>query len=360
MLTANSEKLEGLKTTLVEKSRRPEVDFNNLPFGRVFSDHMFMAEFRDGRWGDFSISPYRALEFSPALLALHYGQTIFEGLKAYRNELGEVLMFRPKDNFARLVRSANRMCLAEMPVDIAFEALRKLLLVDSQWVPNTPDASLYIRPFMFASEQFIGVKPSEVTQFIIFTCPVGPYYSTPLKVKIETHYSRAVSGGTGSVKSGGNYGGALYPAKLAQDEGYHQLLWTDAATHSFVEESGTMNVMFVINGTLITPMLNDTILAGITRDSVLTLARDLGYKVEERKVSVDEIVTALKNGKLEDAFGVGTAATIAPIAVIGHQGTAYELPSLESRNVSIHIRTELDHIRYGRKPDPYGWVVKVI
>lgn len=352
--------MEGLKTTLVDKSRRTEVDFNNLPFGRIFSDHMFIAEFRNGEWGSFEISPYRNLEYSPALLALHYGQTIFEGLKAYRNELGEVLMFRPKDNFARLARSANRMCLAEMPVDLAFEALRQLLLVDANWVPNTPDASLYIRPFMFASEQFIGVKPSEVTQFVIFTCPVGPYYSTPLKVKIETNYSRAVSGGTGNVKSGGNYGGALYPAKLAQDEGYHQLLWTDAATHEFIEESGTMNVMFVINNTLITPMLTDTILAGITRDSVLTLARDLGYKVEERKVSVDEIVAALKNNTLTDAFGVGTAATIAPIAVIGHDGTAYELPPLEGRSISKHIRTELDHIRYGRKPDPYGWVVKVI
>ena len=343
----------------VRTSRISEVDFSDIPFGRVFSDHMFSAEYRNGEWTDLQIMPYQRLDLSPACLALHYGQIIFEGMKAYRNAEGEVLMFRPRANFERLNRSAHRMCMAEIPVDLAVEALRQLLKVDADWVPRSQDASLYIRPFMFASDEFIGVKPSERTRFIIFTCPVGPYYSTPLKLCIETHYSRAVQGGTGTVKAGGNYGGALWPAKQAQDRGYHQLLWTDAAEHRYIEESGTMNVMFVVDGTIVTPMLTDTILAGITRDSVLRLARDLGYSVEERRVSVDEIIGAARAGRLEDAFGVGTAATIAPVELIGHEGNDHVLPPVAERKVSAHLLRELNAIRYGNRPDPYGWVTKI-
>lgn len=343
----------------VRTSRISEVDFSDIPFGRVFSDHMFSAEYRNGEWTDLQIMPYQRIDLSPACLALHYGQTIFEGMKAYRNVDGEVLMFRPRDNFDRLNRSARRMCMAEIPVDLAIGALRELLRVDSEWVPRSQDASLYIRPFMFASDEFIGVKPSERTRFIIFTCPVGPYYSTPLRLCTETHYSRAVQGGTGTVKAGGNYGGALWPAKQAQDRGYHQLLWTDAAEHRYVEESGTMNVMFVIDGTIVTPMLTDTILAGITRDSVLRLAHDLGYRVEERRVSVQEIVEAAEAGRLDDAFGVGTAATIAPVELIGHNGIDHVLPPVADRKVSAHLLQELNTIRYGNRPDPYGWVTKI-
>jgi branched-chain amino acid aminotransferase len=320
---------------------------------------MFEADFTDGQWGQFRIGAYQPIKLSPSCLALHYGQTIFEGLKAYKHPNGDVKVFRPLDNFRRLNRSAVRMCMPEINPDIMLEALKELLKLDSSWVPNKKGSSLYIRPFMFAADEYVGVKPSESYKAIIFTCPVGPYYATPLKVKIETNYTRAAEGGTGYAKAGGNYGAALYPAKVAQKDGYHQLIWTDAKEHRYIEESGTMNIMFQIGDKLVTPPVGPTILEGITRDSVMCLALDEGITVEERRVTVDEIEDAYHAGELKDAFGIGTAATIAPIELIGHNGLDMILPPMENRKYSTRIASRLDAIRYGEAEDDFGWMTSI-
>ena len=343
----------------VRYSRIKEVDFNNLQFGKNFSDHMFITEYLKGEWQNSRIIPYQKMEMSPSSAVIHYGQSIFEGMKAYKNEEGEILLFRPLDNFKRLNRSAVRMCMPELPEDIFMEGLKQLVLTDRDWVSPLPDNSLYIRPFMFASDEYIGVRPSETYKFMIIASPVGKYYTEPVKVLVENNYSRAVEGGVGFVKAAGNYGRSLYPAKIAQEKGYHQLIWTDAIEHKYIEESGTMNVMFVIGDTLVTPPVSTTILAGITRDTVLTLARDWGMKVEERRVNIDELVDAFENGLLNDAFGTGTAATIAHFSLIGYKGKDYHLPPVETRQFSNKIKNELQKLRRGKTVDKHKWVVKV-
>lgn len=340
-------------------SRIKEVDFANIPFGKVYSDHMFVADFDGRQWSNLRIQPYEHLRLSPANSALHYGQSVFEGMKAYKNEAGEVLIFRPKANFERLNRSAERMCIPALPEEVFMNGLSELLKLDHAWVPDTPNTALYIRPFIFATDEFIGIRPSDTYKFIIFTCPVGSYYTEPVRVKIETKYSRAVEGGTGAAKAAGNYAASLYPARQAQKMGYHQLVWTDARTHEYIEESGTMNIMFLIGDTLITSPTGDTILAGITRNSVLTLAREWGYKVEERKISVKEVIEAIQKGTLKEAFGTGTAATIAHIAIIGHDGMDYTLSPLETRTFSNRVLEELDNIKTGRSEDKWNWVYKI-
>ena len=348
-----------IKIRQVESSRIKTLDFDNIPFGRVFSDHMFVAEYDNGSWKDFEIRPYEFLSLSPANTILHYGQSVFEGMKAYKNMKGEAVLFRPLDNFVRLNKSAIRMCIPELPEELFMGGLTELVRLDAQWIPDRPGTSLYVRPFIFASDDYIGIRPSDTYKFIIFTCPVGAYYSQPVRVKIETEFSRAFQGGTGYAKTGGNYAASLYPAKLAQEKGYHQLIWTDGKTHQYIEESGTMNVMFVIDGKLITPPVSDTILKGVTRDSALTLARDWGYTIEERKVAVNEIVEALKADRVQEAFGVGTAATIAQIAEIGHEGVDYQLPAVEGRTLSNKILTTLDDIKLGKAEDKFNWIHKI-
>lgn len=343
----------------IAKPRIQEVDFENIPFGKIYSDHMFMADYRQGAWDNFRVVPYGPMSVSPATPALHYGQSIFEGLKAHKSESNEALVFRPLANWARMNVSAKRMCLATIPEELFMDGMDTLLDIDRQWIPTTPGSSLYIRPFLFSSDEYIGIRPSENFTFMIITCPVGAYYATPVKVRIETHYTRAVEGGTGYAKAGGNYGGALYPAKLAQEQGYHQLIWTDAKEHKYIEESGTMNIMFVIDDTLVTPALSDSILRGITRDSVLTLARHWGLKVEERKVSVEEVIQGLKSKRVKEAFGVGTAATIAHIELIGFEGEDYYLPPIEERKISTKVLSELDAMKRGLTPDPFGWIYRV-
>lgn len=344
----------------VKRSRLPEVDFANLPFGKVYSDHMLMADYKKGAWGNLRIVPYGPMTVSPATPALHYGQSIFEGMKAcLHEESGEALVFRPLDNARRLNISADRMCMPPIPEDLFMECLSAIIDIDRKWIPPQDGASLYIRPFMFSADEYIGIRPSDDFTFMIILCPVGAYYSTPVKVKIETHYTRAVGGGTGFAKAGGNYGGAIYPAKLAQDQGYHQLVWTDGKEHKYIEESGTMNVMFIIDDTLITPALSDSILAGITRDSVLRLATSWGMKVEERRIAVDELVDALKKGRVQEAFGAGTAATIAHIELIGHEGKDYILPPIAERQYAPRIYDELEGIKRGTRPDPFGWVTRM-
>jgi branched-chain amino acid aminotransferase len=341
------------------KSRLQETDFSDLPFGKVFADHMFMADYRDGEWKNPRIMPYGHVPMSPATPAIHYGQSIFEGLKAYRTENEEILVFRPTANLKRMNISAERMCMPEIPEELFMEGIKSLLSLDRSWIPTTAGSSFYIRPFMFSADEYIGIRPSQNFTFMIINCPVGPYYSAPVRVKIETKYSRAIEGGTGSAKAGGNYGGAIYPSRLALEQGYHQLIWTDGKSHQYIEESGTMNVMFVINDTLVTPPLGDTILHGITRDSVLALARHWQMKVEERKLSVRELVDGMVNGTVREAFGVGTAATIAPIELIGYDGKDYNLPAVEKRVFSNKVFAELEGIKRGTRPDLFGWMVEV-
>lgn len=348
-----------IELTKVKRSRVAETDFSDLPFGKVYSDHMFMADFAEGEWKNLRIVPFGKIEISPATPALHYAQSIFEGLKAYHGPSGEALIFRPLDNLHRMNISAERMCMPSIPEDLFMESLQELIALDRPWIPATTGASLYIRPFLFSSDEYIGIRPSLSFTYMVILTPVGFYYSSPVRVKIETHFTRAAHGGTGYAKTGGNYGGAVYPAKLAQDEGYHQLIWTDAKSHEYIEESGTMNVMFVINNRLITPALSDSILAGITRDSVLQIARTWGMPVEERKVSVAEIVEALETGIVQEAFGVGTAATIAHIDAIGFEGKDYKLPATNANDFSNRVYEELDGIKHGTRPDPFGWIVKM-
>jgi len=354
--------VEALNITIkrVTRSNLPNIDFSNIAFGKVYSDHMFMADYEHGEWGNFSIIPYGHLNLSPATCALHYGQSVFEGLKAYKSPDGEVLVFRPHENFKRMNLSAKRICMPEIPEDVFMGGLNELLKIDRDWVPGIPGTSLYLRPFMFATDEYIGLKPSMNYRFILFTCPVGPYYSEPLKVKVEEHYVRAFPGGTGSAKVAGNYAGSLYPARLAQEEGYHQLIWTDGIEHKYVEESGTMNLIFVIDDRIITPGLEeDTILHGITRDSVLTIARDWSMKVEERQISIDEIVDSIKKKTLREAFGAGTAATIAHIKTIGYQGIDYELPPITQDLFSRKVLDTLEKYRKGLLQDKFGWIMKI-
>ncbi|MBL7943542.1 MAG: branched-chain amino acid aminotransferase [Flavobacteriales bacterium] len=340
-------------------TRIREVDFSNLGFGKVFSDHMFVAEYDGTKWTNMRIMPYGKLMMSPAMSALHYGQAIFEGLKAFRNDNDEVFVFRPWKNAQRLNESADRMCMPDVPEELFLDAITELVSMDRDWIPRKEGESLYIRPVMFATDEYVGVRPSETYMFFIFTCPVGRYYSGELKVKIENKYTRASKGGTGHSKAAGNYAASLWPTKKAQEEGYNQILWTDGLTHEYFEESGTMNVVFRAGNVIMTPMITDSILDGVTRDSVLTLARDWGYQVEERRVSVKEITDLLKEGKLDEAFGVGTAATVAPIRTIGYQGTNYDLRPSADWEFAPRAQKELDLIKQGLVPDTHDWILRI-
>jgi branched-chain amino acid aminotransferase len=341
-----------------ETSRLDQVDFDNLDFGRVFADHMFVMEYEDGAWQRGRIEPYGPFTMSPASMVFHYGQAIFEGMKAYRGEDGNVTLFRPGKNIARFNQSATRMCMPNVPEDIFMEALAALVSLDKDWVPQGEDASLYIRPFMIATDSYVGVKASDKYAFSIFTCPVGAYYKGSIKVKVERKFTRAAAGGTGYAKAAGNYAGSLYPSMLARQEGYDQLIWTDAKEHEYVEESGTMNALFVMDGTLVSPMTSETILDGVTRDSVLTIARDLGIPVEVRRITVEELRSGLAAGKVTEAFGVGTAATIKPIDEIGIDGINYPLTS-GATTVSAQLLQELDGIRRGRIEDRHHWNIPI-
>jgi branched-chain amino acid aminotransferase len=352
--------VNNIQISRVENSRISSVDFDNLPFGKIFSDHMFEMDYADGKWQAPTIVPFKNLELHPATSALHYGQAVFEGLKAQKGENGEVLIFRADQNAKRFNESAKRMCMAEVPEELFLEALKTLIDLDRDWVPSNEGQSLYIRPFMIATDDYVGIRPSEKYKFLIITCPVGAYYSDPVKVKIETYYTRAAEGGVGKAKAAGNYAASLYPAQLAAEEGFRQLIWTDAKTHEYIEEAGTMNVIFVINNTIITPdEKKDTILEGITKRSVLEIAEEWGYKIEERAVRVDEVISALNNGTLQDAFGAGTAATIAPISHIGFEGTTYELPSLDQREFSNKVKEYITNYKKGRVEDKFNWLMRV-
>lgn len=348
------------KISKTSDSKLSQVDWENLQFGKVFSDHMLVMDFKDGKWQQPEITPFANLSLHPATSAIHYGQSIFEGMKANRNVNGELVIFRPDMNAKRFQESCERMCMPLIPEDVFVELVRKLVEFESNWVPTKEGFSLYLRPFLFATDEFIGIRPSETYKFIIFACPVGAYYSHPVNIKVEEFYTRAAAGGVGRAKTAGNYGASLYPAKKGQDLGFHQLLWTDAKEHKFIEESGTMNICFVIDDVLLTPSEDqDTILRGVTKRSVVDLAHHWGMKVEERKITVEEIITAAKNGTLQDAFGAGTAATIAHVAKLGFRDEIFELPSVESRTFSNKVKAYMDDLKAGKIADEFGWCLKV-
>jgi branched-chain amino acid aminotransferase len=335
------------------KSRLPEVDWDNLQPGAVFTDHMFISDFVDGEWQGAEIVPFGPFSLLPTSLVFHYGQTIFEGMKAFRTEDDRIHIFRPEKHYQRLTRTAARMCMPVPPPELFHEGLRRLVELERDWVPAQPGGALYLRPFEIATDSRLSVRVSDSYRFAIVCSPSGLYFQKPVRVKVERQYVRAASGGTGFAKCGGNYGGALYPTEIARTQGYDQVLWTDGATHSYIEESGMMNAFFVFANTLVTPSLKDTILDGVTRDSLLTLATEMGIPVEQRPVSVDELLEGLENGIVTEAFGVGTAAVISPIGSIGIDERDYILPV--SGSIGAKLKQQLDDIRYGRRPDVYGW-----
>lgn len=344
-----------IKTTKTSRPRLAETDFNNLPFGKIYTDHMFVADFEDGEWKNFEIMPYGEIQMSPAISALHYGQAIFEGMKAYRLPNGEISVFRANKNLERFNISADRMAMPTLPEEIFMQAVSSLIALDKGWVPSQENYSLYLRPVMFATDTSLGVRASDTYKFVLLATPTGPYYNKALKVKIETKYTRANEGGVGYAKTAGNYARSLYPFAQAQKEGFDQLIWTDSATHNYVEESGAANLMFVIDGKIVTAAVGETILNGITRDTLIALAKNKGIEVEERKVSVAEIIEGIKNGSLTEAFAVGTAATVTQIGEIGFEGELYKLSDVSERTISTSLAKELNDIRYGLTDDEFGW-----
>lgn len=343
----------------VAQSRIGELDPSDIHFGKTYSDHMLLAHYENGKWEDATIVPYGPLSLSPATSFMHYGQAIFEGIKAYKNPQGEPIIFRPQDNWKRFNLSATRMAMPEVPEEIFMEGLKQLIDLDQAWIPEGDGTSLYIRPFMIATDEFIGVRTAEKYTFMIITSPAGPYYNKPVSIFVQDKYVRAFPGGTGYIKSAGNYGLCMYPTQQIKDMGYDQVLWTDGFEHKYVQEIGTMNVFFVIGDTVVTPDLNEgTILAGVTRDSILVLLREKGIKVEERRISIDELKEAHKTGQLKEAFGAGTAASVAVISELTIHEEHMMMPPTDEWEISNWVKKELADIRYGRKEDTHGWIIK--
>jgi branched-chain amino acid aminotransferase len=336
-------------------SRINEVDFEELEFGKYISDHMLVCDYSNGEWKQPHIVPYANLSLSPSALALHYGQTVFEGMKAFRTSDNRINIFRMEKHYNRFVKSLQRMCMAVVPKEIFMDGLMQLIDLDKAWVPTKKGHALYLRPFVFASEARFGVKVSDEYLFVIFTGPVPSLYADPIKVKVETEYIRAARGGTGSAKCGGNYGASFLPTQNARLAGYDQVLWTDAKENKFIEESGMMNVMFVIDDVLITAPLSDSILDGVTRDSLLTIANDMGYKTEERPIAITELEQAFNAGTITEAFGAGTAAVVAPIKTININGTDFMLPKYDGNTLMNKLKNKLEQIRLGIDADVHGW-----
>ncbi len=347
--------IDDIKIEKTSKSNWTKELVEQGEFGAVISDHMFVANYENGDWHNPRILPYSNLSLNPATLALHYGQSVFEGMKAFKMKDGTISIFRIEKHLQRLNKSLARMCMPSIPEFLFVEALKKFVATDANWVPDGEGHSMYLRPFVFASEARFGVKIAEEYQFIIFGGPVGPYYGKPLKLKVETHFARATKGGTGFAKCAGNYGASFYPTQLARSEGYDQVLWTDGRENKYIEESGTMNVMFVMNGVLITPATSDSILDGVTRDSILKIADTMGMKHEERKISVVELEDALKKGIITEAFGAGTAAVVAPIERINIEGNDYTLAPATADTFMMKAKQRLMHIRTGHEADTFGW-----
>lgn len=347
-----------IEVTKVPTSRINDVDFDNLSFGQVFSDHMLLCTYKNGAWNSPKIVPYQSLTLDPSTKIFHYGQAIFEGMKAYKDANDDVFLFRPEDNAKRLNISAKRMAIPELPEAYFMEGLKALLKVDKDWIPTQDGSSLYIRPFIFASGQGFHASPSDEYTFIIATAPSGPYFSGNVTVLIEEHYSRSANGGVGFAKAAGNYAGQFYPTQLAIEKGYNQVIWTDDNTHEYIEEAGAMNIFIRINDTLITSPTSDRILDGITRKSIIEIAKNEGIAVEVRKITVSEVIEAANNGSLKEMFGAGTAAVISPISGFGFKNKDYALPELENTYAS-KLKKRITDIQTNKAEDTFGWRVKV-
>lgn len=348
-----------ISITKAETSKLEDINLENIPFGKYFSDHMLEADYENGEWRNVEIKPYQSLLLEPSVAALHYGQAIFEGIKAYKDDEGNAFIFRPGENFKRFNRSAQRMNMPAIPEEIFMEGMCQLIALDKNWIPLKKEHSLYIRPFMFSSDAMLGVRPSDNYKFIIILSPTGPYYAAPMKISVEEQYTRAAPGGVGFSKNAGNYGGSMLATSLAKQKGYDQVLWTDSAEHKWLQEVGMMNVFFIINNIAVTPSLDDgTILEGVTRASVIQGLKDMGIVVEERKISIDEVVTACKEGKVSEVFGTGTAAVIAPIKELNYKGLAMNF-DVDNYKISGTVKKWLTDIREGRIEDKYDWMWKV-
>jgi len=335
------------------------MDFNNLPFGKYYTDHMLEVDYKDGHWQKVAIRPFQSLSLSPGLSAIHYGQSIFEGIKAYKDREGNPFIFRPFDNFRRFNLSAERMQMPAVPEEIFIEGMRRLIELDKDWIPMKNDYSLYIRPFMFSTDESLGVKASDTYKFMILLSPTGPYYSTPLRIYVEEKYTRAARGGFGFAKAAGNYGGSMLATAVAKKQGFDQVLWMDAFEHKYVQEMGTMNVFFVIGDKVLTPDLEDgTILEGVTRDSAIEVLREEGYKIEEGPIHIDDVVRAYEAGELKEAFGTGTAATISMIKELRYEDFTIKFDT-ENAKVAPTVKRVLTDIREGRRKDTRGWMFKV-
>lgn len=344
-------------TLTVEKaktSKIKDVDFDNLSFGSIYTDHMLVCDYKDGEWKTPKIVPYQPLTLDPSAKIFHYGQSIFEGMKAYKDDEGSVWLFRPLENFKRLNKSAKRIAIPELPEEYFMEGLTTLLQVEKDWIPQNPGSSLYVRPFILASGTGFHASPADEYKFIIACAPSGAYFSGKVKVLIEQNYSRAANGGVGYAKAGGNYAGQFYPTQLAIEKGYNQVIWTDDNEHEYIEEAGAMNIFIRINDTLITGPTSDRILDGITRKSILDIAKDEGIATEVRKISVTEVVEAAKAGTLKEMFGAGTAAVVSPIASFGYKDSDFDLPELTDSYAS-RLKKRITDIQYNRAEDKFGW-----
>ncbi|MBT8299119.1 MAG: branched-chain amino acid aminotransferase [Maribacter sp.] len=349
---------KNLKVEKTQSSKIDKVDFDNLTFGTVFTDHMLVCKYRNGTWEPPEIKPYQPITLDPSAKIFHYGQSIFEGMKGYKDANDEVWLFRPHDNCKRLNISAKRLAIPELPEEYFMDGLTELLRLEKEWIPKQAGSSLYIRPFIFASGNGFHASPADEYTFIIACAPSGAYFSGKVKVLIEETYSRSANGGVGYAKAGGNYAGQFYPTQLAIEKGYNQVIWTDDNTHEYIEEAGAMNIFIRINDTLITAPTSDRILDGITRKSILEIAKDEGIPMEVRKITVSEVVEAAKNGSLKEMFGAGTAAVISPIATFGYRNEDYDLPEMPD-GYAARLKKRITDIQYNRGEDKFGWRYKV-
>jgi len=341
-------------------SKIDTVDFSNLDFGRVFTDHMFVCDYEDGKWQDPKVMPYQAMTFEPSARVFHYGQAVFEGMKAYKDDEGKVFLFRPKANFGRINKSSARLAMPAFPEDYFFEGLEILLKLDSDWIKPGVGNSLYLRPFVIATEPAISASPANSYRFMIICSPAKSYYNSAVRVLIADHYSRSANGGVGAAKAAGNYAAQFYPTSLALEKGFQQVVWTDANTHTFLEEAGTMNVFFRVNDKLITAPTSDRILDGVTRKSIIQLAEDLGIACDVRPVSVAEIKEAAKDGSLKEIFGAGTAAVISPISAFQHQDELFEISGVDAVDAYAKLfKQALLNIQHNLSDDKHGWRYEV-
>lgn len=348
----------------ITKTSNPKAkpDFNNLGFGKNFTDHMLIIDYDNGEWQEPQIVPYGPFTLDPATVVLHYGQGIFEGLKAYKDENGKITMFRPLENIKRMNLSADRMCMPQLDEDTVFNAIKDLVELESDWIPTADGTALYIRPTMIATQAFLGVHPSEKYRFFVILSPVGSYYKNglqPVSILVEDTYVRAAVGGTGEAKCMGNYAGSLKAGMNAEEKGYSQVLWLDAAEKKYVEEVGAMNMFFVIDGKVVTPAINGSILNGVTRKSAIQVLKDMGYEVEEKRVAIAEVIEAAKDGKLQEAFGTGTAAVISPVGLLEFKGEKYEINNGEMGKITKELYDAITGIQKGVNEDKHGWLVEL-